>query len=459
MKVFDLNLYDDTTISASIIRILHFLRDSPIFPNLEVLRITIHSPLYPLQYLPLLLVPSLRTLCFTIEGAERIEPDTAIVASVIRAARFLHLEELQLSISDLRLVYSQDIYLAITEVIVAQPLLRRLSVLDLAGRFIRPWRAASRLQHATHLTFREADAFADPWHSTSLAAGFVCAVGFPALRSASLELVAAGLPKVLSSITSTHLRELDVLVQVPAGHVLAQEGDLTSTSPLDGRLDQIQRFANLVVLRMVFVGLSAEWSDITSLLACGQLETVVLRGSKLSRILGNQELEAMARSWTHLTELEIIDASRCLGRGQIGAATAPPRITLQGLSCLATHCLLLRELTISVDARRVRLETFQGIFAVAMKDIRLPFSVVDGDFNNCVGVANFIQATWPNQSIPPPPGLWRWLTARYQLSSFHTPFEPRRDEAWRHIWYIVYASLVWYGGLWRVCLWLFMGSW
>lgn len=428
---FELDLSGWDTPVAHIFQALRTLRSTPVFPNLQELKIIMANPPFPATFLPCLFSPSIRTVRLKVTRSNSGDQNHDAIAEIIRAIHLLQLEELELSIFDTSVLSCSIIARAVSDAITGQPLLLRLKVLDLQDRFLLPWLAASRLLHLTHATFHESDAFDDPWYAIAQTNEVSPVSGFPALRHAALGVAINGLVSVLTAIASAEVLELKLLVQAP-------EDDDTEDASLNGRLETIKGFLNLTTLHISFAGTRAHEEDLHPLLACHALQILILRGKGLSASVDDGGLEAMALSWPVLESLEITDSDphpNALG-------SPSPRVTLRGLGRATKHFHILRRLSLGVDASRPDLCSPDDIgISESMVDVRLPLSRAGNASNSHVDVAKLIVKMWPRQRVPSTRDLVHWLFTRHHVTTFDVPVVVTEGDPWLYIWAVVFATL------------------
>lgn len=339
---------------------------------------------------------------------------------------------------------SLPLLLALSHAIVAQPGLRRLQIRDLANSFTLPFQAASELQHLERISFNgEWEDYWDSkeyWMSSNVTTPVTEIHGFPALRSAAMAMTADAIPRALAAIKSAHLTELEIVVESPYNE--EEEESLTSTSSLAGGLDDVRRFTSLSYVQILFLATSAAWSDFSPLLDCACLEFVSLYGHDLSQLLRDEELFLMAQSWPQLRELDLIDTLSDIP----DAGSTPPAATLRGLDCLAAHCVHLRKLTISVDARNPDPDSLPPVVGTSMVDVRLAYSWVASGEESEMALVNFITNMWPNQIIlGEPMSREKWVRTRWDIGRVGGWDRVRLGRMqvgpWPRIWGLVHIGL------------------
>lgn len=411
-----------------ILQALQTLQKSPVFPNLHVLRITMANPPPPFPFIHCLFFHSIRKISLDVTRSLSGGQNHDVIAEILHTTRFLQLEELEFTACDTSVIVCPIIALAVSDAIVAQPLLRQLKVLDLKDRFLLPWSTASRLHHLTHVMFHEMDAFEDPWNAVTQADQVSQVSGFPTLRHAAFGVALNGLTSVLAAITSTDLQELRLVVQTPE-----EENEMDAA--LNDRLYGIKRFSNLTTLHILFAGIASSLDDFLPLFACHSLCTLIIRGKGLSTSVDDDGIETMAISWPVLEELEIIDSD------PESLASPTPHITIHGLNRAARHFHLLRKLCISIDARRPDLCQPDEFASTTMEDVRFPLSLVSEEPSSQKEVARLIRAMWPKQHVPVPKDLSHWLLTRHQIMTFDLPVVLKEGDPWPYVWMFVYFAL------------------
>lgn len=198
--------------------------------------------------------------------------------------------------------------------------------------------------------------------------------GFPALTHLKTNLPHRALGNLLSFIQSTHLQDANI--------------GLWTMSNIAGALTSIERFTALKHFNLGWgVTPSFQWEDIVPLMNCPLLEELTLYGPDATFIFDDDRVRTAVQAWPRLRMFKVEEDydTDPLHEGF-------PSITLQALTCFATHCPLLESLTIHIDAQNPPIApTTQSPNVTHLCFHRSPIHERSVD-----AVATFITKMWPN---------------------------------------------------------------
>lgn len=208
--------------------------------------------------------------------------------------------------------------------------------------------------------------------------------GFPALRRLKMffHVEPPSISAILNCMESPHLEELKLEMSLESGSGVGL-GDV-------GRFKELRMFD----LDWTVTGECPQWEDIAPLLACHNMEEFALVGPHASIIFNDYRMQSAAKSWPKLRQLTLAETGEPGEDEQVDDLT-PPTLTLRGLSCLATHCLSLKSLFVSVDARpspRTSSATFD-VVASSVNELILYQSFVNEKVDE---IALYISKMYPN---------------------------------------------------------------
>lgn len=406
----------------------------PLFPGLRSLRITAAASELTPKVMASLVSPSIHHLTMKFDGMQAPLESSSVIEA-ITMTRSLQLRTAFIKATS-KAPLCPNVTVAIAEAIRSQPRLRSLCVIGMAPHAMEMFAAASRLEGLEVITVTEWENARRGVHNevgtlAALAGGDT----FPSLKNISMTLAREALPSTLASITSSSLKHLKLRLK---------ESSISSAYPLDGCLDELHRFTSLITIALAFPHTTSTWADFAPLLICSRLRILKLEGRVLPAVIGNQELENMARSWPQLEVLTIEgDSSRAYLERSSTNEDERPRVNLSGLICLAVHCPRLRKLRLSIDARIIpNMGSFPAV-GEKVKELSFPMSCVASGGDEERSIARFIADLWPNQEPPSPQGPagdhgpWANIAVR------HPRWLQGDDECpiWGRIWMMVYVEL------------------
>lgn len=406
----------------------------PLFPGLRSLRLTAEASGLAPRVMDCLITPTIRHVNLKFDGMYA-PLDEAAVIETIRMTQSLQLKSAFIKLAN-RSLKGQHVTLAMADAIRSQLTLESLCIVGMAPQAMELFAAASQLQDLKVVSFTE-------WPITGESAMQGGAVmqaregdrTFPSLKNICMSLARVALPATLKSLTSTQLGYARLRLKEPAR---------PGSYRLDGCLGGLRRFTLLTTIALAFPRTNSTWEDFVPLLVCSQLRIFKLEGRALSLVIGNEELQTMAKSWPQLEVLTIDDFSRKhLARATGPDGDEPPRTTLHGLVCLAVHCPDLRKLRLSIDARIIPDMCKFPVTGQKMEEVSFPLSRVASKGLDPLLIARFICGLWPNQRLPAPriregkEGPWADVHirhARWSQSIWDRP-------VWERIWMMVYIYL------------------
>lgn len=365
----------------------------PIIPNLDHLETIVQdiSSIDSRSLLPLMTC-TIHDFSLIFVTDPRRDPADLVISTFVDLLRMAHqltLDKLSLSSAHSSLITLPRAVAEISMLIAQQRGLKHLEMDDFQSRFHAPFSAAAGLSDLLTTSFAVNNTSADivPLYATPLPIDTV-ANGFPSLREMDAQLAGEDIPRLLTAVASPKVKKL-LLYTEP------------STMELEGpvSLSGIDRFKQLSSITVNFVTGFGEWKGFVPLLDCPKLHDVRLVGDEASRIFGDREIRSMSRAWPFLQSLWIEDCCRrdlhglALGHAQ----TYTPHTTLIGLSALATNCLKLQSLVLSIDARQTPSDPIITAVGASVKDLRFPCSPVDGREEE---TAQFIASMWPHHKYP-----------------------------------------------------------
>lgn len=434
VRDFSMTLSSDHSSLGYLIWALASTGMKPLFPGLRSLGITASASGLAPRVMACLTSPMIRHINLKFDGMHA-PMDARAVIDVVAMIQALELKSAFIKVTNRSLIRPQ-ITQAVADAIRSQSRLESLSILGMTPQAIEFFAASSSLEYLKVLSFTE-------WPNTSPLAppGDIAPAiheginTFPSLKSVCMSLSRAILPAALTSITSKKLGYARLRLREPA-----RPGPYY----LEGCLSGLRRFKLLTTIALTFPRTASTWEDFECLLVCSRLKIFKLEGRSLSQVIGDKELESMARSWPLLEVLAIDDFSRRpLARTSEADEGEPPRITLPGLVCLAVHCPALRKLRVSIDARIVPDTCKISATGQKVEEVSFPLSRVASEGTEARSIASFISRLWPNQRLPTPrvtkgtEGPWADVQIRHARWSQGTWERP----IWERIWMMVYIYL------------------
>ncbi|KAG8921601.1 hypothetical protein FRC01_000172 [Tulasnella sp. 417] len=352
------------------------------FPRLESLAVSEFDGSAdpgPINIIPLLLRPSLRSVVLFTEMSTADSPVTSMLQTITENKAF-SLEEL-----GFHLIWETfPVNGVVAQAITSQTYLRRLTIGGLSE-------LADLAESAKHLPFLEQlDVQGIGWPS-SAPGEKDNGLGFYSLET----FVMAGHPTMIHNL----LRSIgsDRLARVALTFKHWGSADLSSEL-----IAEMRRFRpHLVHLQLNVQGWFG-WEDLEPVLDLAELQSFDLICIGVhSREITNERVRLMIEAWPNLTQLRV--------------HTPPPHITLSSLTCIATHCPNLRKLAMTFDAGKVMNPSgFQNMDASFSNHSLELFDVMASTFDEGdeEGLADVFRSWWPNarlcRSNPDPRAAVRW---------------------------------------------------
>lgn len=201
---------------------------------------------------------------------------------------------------------------------------------------------------------------------------------FPSLVKLVAEVSVASISPLLSSISSTAVKEITLS--------MARTGVQRTLSP--GCFAAAQHFPSLKVVDLHMHSTLRSWNDLLPFLSCPSMQRFRVECRAVATLIDNDRLKSLAQAWPDLQELTFEDNFR-----HSEEPNDAPSVSLQGLTCLAKYCPALQKLKITVDARDLPDGTTPDAVGKEVEHVHLEYSLADEREDR---IAFFISKMWPN---------------------------------------------------------------